>query len=73
MTVIKAGTQVVQVRTQHTAFRGTSVIFCFLLLAPAQGTDPLFLDGLDKSFLGGFGANGEAEWFEEKGWGCHLS
>ena len=27
MTVTKAGTQVVEVRTQHTAFRGTSVIF----------------------------------------------
>ena len=40
VTVIKAGTQVVQVRTQHTAFRGTPVILCFLLLAPAQGTDP---------------------------------
>ena len=40
MTVTKVGTQVVEVRTQHTAFRGTSVIFRCLLLAPAQGTDP---------------------------------
>ena len=31
--------QVDQVRSEHTAFRGTTISF-FLLLAPAQGTDP---------------------------------
>jgi len=40
VTVTKTLTQVVQVRTLHTAFRGTPDIFCSLLLAPAQGTDP---------------------------------
>ena len=38
----KAGTQIVPVRHEHRAFRGTTLNLCFLLLASEDGTDPQF-------------------------------